>query len=94
MSDNQIRDLFQSAAQWLPDNTAAAGTDVGAGPGPSTAPATPATGGSNTPLPQLQHGSDVEIAGCVSQVLRQDHGEVNLFRGPRLVLLGIALARD
>ena len=32
-------------------------------------------------LPQLQLGSDVEIADCVAQVLRQDRGEVIFCEG-------------
>src|SRR5271165_1299945 len=81
MSDDQIRDLFQSAKVWSPDNKAAAGTGAAILPGPSTAPATPAAVGSNPVLPPLQLGSDVDIANCVSLVLRQDRGEVIFSEG-------------
>lgn len=81
MSDDQIRDLFQNAEEWSPDSSVAANADAGAAPGASTAPGVLITAGSNVPLPQLQLGSDVEIAGCISQVLGQDHGEVIFSEG-------------
>jgi len=80
MSDDQICDLFQNADLWLPDNGVAAGTGAGAGPGPGTAPAFAGAGTTPT-LPQLQLGSDVEIADCVSRVLLRDLGEVIFSEG-------------
>jgi hypothetical protein len=87
MSDDQILDLFQNANQWLPINGVAA-TVPGANilPGPAPVPAGSVSGTSvasaaNTALPPLQFGSDVEIAGCVSQVLRQERGEVIFSEG-------------
>jgi hypothetical protein len=93
MSDDQIRDLFQGADEWSPDSDAAAGTGTGAGANPDpaagpTGPAAPAgqgapatTGAGPNPLPQLQLGSDVEIADVVAQTLRQDRGEVIFSEG-------------
>ena len=74
MSDEQIRDVFQSAEQWTPDNDSEGDGDGnvngnGASPGPNSA------------LPPLQLGSDVEIAGCVAQLLRTERGEVVFCEG-------------
>jgi P4 family phage/plasmid primase-like protien len=73
MSDQQIRDVFQNAEEWIPDNDADDSdgnvNGNGASPGPNSA------------LPPLQLGSDVEIASCVSQVLCQDRGEVIFSEG-------------
>ncbi len=69
MSDEEICTLFENAEEWSPDNDAADNTgDTGA--------ATP----NNSP-PALQLGSDVEIANCVAQFLRQQHGEVIFAEG-------------
>jgi len=74
MSDEQIRDVFQNAEEWTPDNDDEEDSDgnvngIGARLGPNSA------------LPPLQLGSDVEIAGCVAQLLRQERGEVVFSEG-------------
>ena len=72
MSDEQIRDLFQNAEEWSPDDdNGDAGDGSGGGSGPASTPA----------LPPLQLGSDVEIARCVAQLLCQKHGEVVFSEG-------------
>jgi hypothetical protein len=42
MSDDQIRDLFQKAEEWSPDNNAAADPDADTVSGPISGPAVPA----------------------------------------------------
>src|SRR5260370_11644184 len=72
MSDEQIRGLFQNAEEWTPDNDDEDSdedvNDNGASSGPNS-------------LSPLQLGSDVEIAGCVAQLLRQERGEVVFCEG-------------
>ena len=73
MSDEQIRDIFQNAEAWSPDED----DDGDFGDGGSTG-----GGPASTPvLPPLQVGSDVEIARCVAQLLRQERGEVIFSEG-------------
>jgi P4 family phage/plasmid primase-like protien len=76
MSDDQIRDIVQNAEEWLPDKDGAGdGKDDGGNAGVGT-------GGAGPPVrPPLQLGSDVEIANCVAQALRQDRGEVIFSEG-------------
>jgi phage/plasmid-associated DNA primase len=72
MSDDQIRDLFQNAEPWSPDDDGGDIVDGGAnGTVPASVPA----------LPPLQFGSDVEIARCVAQLLSQERGEVVFSEG-------------
>ena len=73
MSDDQIRDLFQTAETWSPHNVD--GADA-ADEDSSASISSP-----NATLPPLQLGSDVEIAGCVAQYLRQKRGEVIFSEG-------------
>src|SRR5271166_2142496 len=73
-SDQQIRDVFQNAEEWTPDNDDEDDiddvvNDNGTSPSPNSA------------LPPLQLGSDVEIASCVSQVLCRDRGAVIFSEG-------------
>src|SRR5712671_1336470 len=74
MSDDQILDLFQNAAEWSPDEDDGGEAGDGSGTGdPGPAP--------TLALPPLQLGSDVEIARCVAQLLRQERGEVVFSEG-------------
>jgi len=72
MSEDQIRDLFQDAEEWAPDDDDDGNGD-GNGSGGSPGP--------NPALPPLQLGSDVEIAGCVARFLSQERGEVVFTEG-------------
>jgi hypothetical protein len=76
MSDDQIRDLFQKAEEWSPDKNAPATSDGSTVSAPTASPPVPVSAGAGPTLPQLQLGSDVEIADAVAQVLRQERGEV------------------
>ena len=73
MSDEQIRNLFQDAEAWSPDedDTGDSGDGSSTGGGPASTPV----------LPPLQIGSDVEIAGCVAQLLLQERGEIVFCEG-------------
>jgi len=73
MSDDQIRDLFQTAETWSPHNVDGADAADGDSSASISSP--------NATLPPLQLGSDVEIAGCVAQYLRQKRGEVIFSEG-------------
>ena len=82
VNDDQIRDLFQNADEWLPDNDASVGPVAATNPAAlAGAVAGTGTGAPANPLPQLQLGSDVEIAACFAQALRQDRGEVIFSEG-------------
>ena len=73
MSDQQIRDVFQNAEAWSPDEDDNDNSGRGSSTGGSPA---------STPvLPPLQVGSDVEIAGCVAQLLLQERGEILFCEG-------------
>ena len=78
MSDDQIRDLFQTAETWSPHNVD--GADA-ADEDSSASISSP-----NATLPPLQLGSDVEIAGCVAQYLRQKRGEVIFSEGALCIM--------
>jgi putative DNA primase/helicase len=71
MSDDQIRNLFQNAEEWSPDEGNSGDDGVG----------TDSSADLTSALPPLQLGSDVEIAGCVAQYLRREYGEVVFCEG-------------
>jgi putative DNA primase/helicase len=70
MSDGQIRDLFEDAEEWSPDDDDRGDGNAGGG-GPTP----------NLALPTLQLGSDVEIARCVATILQQQHGKIIFAEG-------------
>jgi hypothetical protein len=72
VSDNQIRDLTESAEEWSPDVHENQDDDDDGSNGAA---------GLNPSLPALQLGSDVEIATCVAQVLCQERGDVIFSEG-------------
>jgi P4 family phage/plasmid primase-like protien len=78
MSDDQIRDLIESAEEWSPDVDENQDDDDGGG-----GAARP-----NLPLPPLQLGSDVEIATCVAQMLCHERGKVIFSEGHFWYYLG------
>jgi hypothetical protein len=57
------------------------GNSKAAAGAPGSAAVRASTAAGANPLPRLQRGSDIEIADCVAQVLRQDRGEVIFSEG-------------
>jgi len=81
MSDDQIRDLFQNAEEWSPEQDDTSPARDGGSPALNGDGAGDDGAGASPARPQLQLGSDVEIADCVARTLRQQRGDVIFAEG-------------